>query len=808
MLIPLYYTIFSGNRLAITRARSRCFSGVSCYNRPGLAGQHGLPNRNKPAKVMTASSVPLVAAAGFGLLLGLLIYYRERWQVAEYWLAGFAVSSIVLCALAALIHWLPANPWVRHGAAFAWAVGLVCLGYLTLEFANGTRKHWMAAVAAICLAALAGLDWFAFENTVVSSAADRLFHFPRLDVSGVIFLPSWMATAIGLVILTLYSSARDRLPLHANRLLYWAGALCLVFAGQFLFALRSVMGSIVGAMLQLAGSAGMLYGIVSHHVFDVRGSARRALGFAISTLLTAIVIMGGMLVAPEILEQFSGIGVIPLIVTLALILGTIFQLANRWVDRFISRVVMREGYDAAVIVETYSRAIGNILDIETLTTIAIGTISEYLEIRRGGVMLVTQENGRIRVQPVRGMGRVPEVAMVFPADDPIFGHLVKKRQPLLQYDIDVLPAFTSLSQEQRQWLARLQTDVYVPIMTDGLPIGLFALGPKGTGEPYRPEELQLLQTLAGQTVVALTNARLFADMKSLNEEIQILNQNLRRSNERLQHMDQVKSDFITIASHELRTPLTQIKGYAEILGAMVEDGSLEMDEGQRLIGFIGGATDQLESVIGAMLDVSQIDVDAMSLNLSQANLDTVLRIAIEPLANAMRERRLTLTVRGIRNLPPIVADFQRMAQVVSNLIYNAVKYTPDGGRISISADVLKDEHGLEKEIELVLADTGVGVDPRDHELIFEKFFRAADPQLHSTGSTKFMGAGPGLGLSIVRGIVEAHGGRIWVESEGHDPVRCPGSRFHVILPLRPEKYPDEQDAPEPPADAEFQFALP
>ena len=106
----------------------------------------------------------------------------------------------------------------------------------------------------------------------------------------------------------------------------------------------------------------------------------------------------------------------------------------------------------------------------------------------------------------------------------------------------------------------------------------------------------------------------------------------------------------------------------------------------------------------------------------------------------------------------------------------------------------KSEAGIDKEIEVVIADTGVGVDPRDHDLIFEKFFRAADPQLHSTSSTKFMGAGPGLGLSIVKGIVDAHGGRIWVESEGHDPRTLPGSEFHVVLPVRavqpePEKGP-------------------
>jgi signal transduction histidine kinase len=384
--------------------------------------------------------------------------------------------------------------------------------------------------------------------------------------------------------------------------------------------------------------------------------------------------------------------------------------------------------------------------------------------------------------------------MSFSTEGPFLSYFYRQRQPLLQYDLDVLPEYRSLDKGQRDWLSNLEAAVYSPIFTDESLIGMLAIGPMISGVPYRTNELKMLQVLAGQTVAALTNARLFDDMKNLNVEIQDLNEDLRSSNERLQNMDEVKTDFITIASHELRTPLTQIKGYIDILDAMVEDGTLSSDEGQELIGRIGRATDQLEKVISAMLDVSQIDVDAMALNLTEVRLDSVLRIALEPLVEAIRERRLALTVRGFRDLPAIEGDFQRLVQVVSNLASNAVKYTPDGGKITIGAEVIKDQQGDSIEIELVFKDTGVGVNPQDHELIFDKFFRTYDPKMHSTGSTKFQGAGPGLGLSIVRGIVEAHGGRIWLESAGHDPESCPGSEFHVILPLKaPELTPEPAD---------------
>jgi len=734
---------------------------------------------------MITTFVLLVAAAGYGLFVALLLRYRDKRGRMELWLIGFLVVSAIVSVMAAVLQSMPESLWLRHAAKYGWAINLIFLLFLTLDYGDWGWRLPAIIGAAGWLLLLALVDWLAADVMVVSPAAADLVRFPQLDIGGLFFLLAWAATAISLVILTLHGSARARLPLHANRLLYWAAALSLVFVGQVLLAPTGAVLSTIGVAMQLLGAGALLYGIVSYRLLDVRGLARRVLGYILLTVLTAGVIIVAILAAMRLTGQISFSDVISPAIGLALLLAIIYQFVHHWLDKFITRFVINQGYDPAVIVETYARAIGNILDVETLTTVAIGTINEVLETRRGAIMLVTERNNTAVVWPVRGMGPIVDTPMSFPQDGPIFSHFVQRRQPLLQYDVDVLPEFQSLNREQRQWLAELDMNLYVPIMTDELPIGLLAIGSKRSGELYNANELRLLQTLAGQTVVALTNARLFGDMRRLNEEIQQLNEDLRHSNERLQHMDQVKTDFITIASHELRTPLTQVKGYTDILDAMIEDGVFTVEEGRNLIRRTGRATEQLEKVISAMLDVSQIDVDAMSLNLTSTRLDTVLRIAIEPLAEAMRERKLTLTVQGIRNAPPIMADFQRLVQAVSNLVYNAVKYTPDGGRITINAEVLKDEQGVDREIELVFADTGVGVDLRDHGMIFEKFFRASDPQLHSTGSTKFMGAGPGLGLSIVRGIVEAHSGRIWVESDGYDPVRCPGSQFHLVLPINP-----------------------
>jgi signal transduction histidine kinase len=133
----------------------------------------------------------------------------------------------------------------------------------------------------------------------------------------------------------------------------------------------------------------------------------------------------------------------------------------------------------------------------------------------------------------------------------------------------------------------------------------------------------------------------------------------------------------------------------------------------------------------------------------------------------------------------IYVDPARMMQAIRNVISNAVKFTPDGGRITVDGRMLK---GF---IEVIIADTGIGISQEDQALIFEKFGQLGRVDLHSSGKTKFKGGGPGLGLPIARGILEAHGGSIWVESPGYDEEACPGSTFHILIPARTES-PDSE----------------
>jgi signal transduction histidine kinase len=245
-------------------------------------------------------------------------------------------------------------------------------------------------------------------------------------------------------------------------------------------------------------------------------------------------------------------------------------------------------------------------------------------------------------------------------------------------------------------------------------------------------------------------------------------------------MDQAKTDFLSIASHELRTPLTVIQGYTDILEELASTQELPSSQVLEIAKNLKAPIERLATIVTAMLDASTIEVHALDLQYTATTLQAVISMALGPWREALAERDFDLLIEGIEGVAPIEADLQRLSQAFSNIISNAIKYTPDKGRISISATMIDSEH-----FEIIFTDTGVGIDHGDQELIFEKFYRVGSLLLHSTGDTKFKGAGPGLGLHIARGVIEAHDGQIWVESEGYDEEKCPGSAFHVMLPLKP-----------------------
>ncbi|MEW5828995.1 MAG: HAMP domain-containing sensor histidine kinase [Chloroflexota bacterium] len=268
----------------------------------------------------------------------------------------------------------------------------------------------------------------------------------------------------------------------------------------------------------------------------------------------------------------------------------------------------------------------------------------------------------------------------------------------------------------------------------------------------------------------------------MEQHVHYVTGELEEAQRKLEHLDRTKSNFISVAAHELKTPLTLIEGYTTMLrDLLAADKSATLAPTEQLIHGVDTGIRRLNEIVEDMIDVSLIDNQLLSLNLQPVSFTHLLRLAKNEMGPSIQARSQALEIVPFSAMEEVIfADAERLYQALRNVLNNAIKYTPDGGRITIGGRTLP---GF---IEITIADTGIGIAPDDQAIIFEKFSQLGKVQLHSSGKVKFKGGGPGLGLPIARGIIEAHGGTLWVESPGCDEQSCPGSTFHLLVPMRGE----------------------
>ncbi len=604
-----------------------------------------------------------------------------------------------------------------------------------------------------------------------------------------------MALTVGFAVMSVallagvfYAFYTSRLPEVSNRALFWVFDSTLVFTGFVLSVSGSTVLVVVGLALLTLGMFIVTYAQVTVRVFDIRNLFGIMFRLVLMTTITALAIFASLAIITTLeianpTEQAILAGVLAL--TVAIIYAPVRELG----DYIITRLLVGERADAIGVTKRYSQELARAIEINELVQIATKTLNSVLRVRSSGMLLVSEsgESGIELTLMNAGTSAGPHGRRVkIPAEGPFYQQVVVKQLPITQFDIISSPFYKNIQPEVRAFFQAMDMSAYAPIVMDGATTGLLASGAKLNDTPMYQRDLELLVALANQTGVALRNTRLVADLRHLNNSMQMLNRSLGMANDRMGQLDSVKTDFVTIASHELRTPLAQIRGYTDIVDALNDQGMLDQDQTRGLVNNLRKATERMEELIAAMLDVSQLDVNAMDLRFTQTSPESVLRMAIEPLTDPIKQRKLTLSARGLRGLPPVEADMQRLVQAFRNLITNAIKYTPDGGRIDISAKHHPANGEGEPEYILIsITDTGIGIDQEHQTLIFNKFYRVSDPGLHSTGTYKFLGAGPGLGLTIAKGVVDGHGGQIWADSPGYNPELMPGSTFYVKLPLTP-----------------------
>jgi signal transduction histidine kinase/DNA-binding LacI/PurR family transcriptional regulator len=426
------------------------------------------------------------------------------------------------------------------------------------------------------------------------------------------------------------------------------------------------------------------------------------------------------------------------------------------------------------LINRVGRELTSSLDPGEVTSRILADLAAVVPFERGSV--IVQEGSEMRVVAQRGFperGPVQELRIQIREGD-VYEQIAATRSPVLIDDVTEVDGW-----QQVEWLPLNRSWLGAPLIVKDRVLGMVSLTRREAGA-FTREEAAVVSIFALQAATALENARLYDEIRrfsgQLEEMVQQRTAELDRAYKRLERLDQVKYDFIRVSAHELRTPLTVVKGYTQVVQSLLASG----DPGVKTLleGILAGA-DRLNEIVGSMFDVTKLDVQSLEMRRERTDLQAILASVVGEFGPALQERRLALMLEGLGALPTVQADPQLLQKAFYHLVVNAIKYTPDGGHITVTGRALP----AELAVEIVVADTGIGIDPQYHELIFDKFFQTGALDLHSSGRTEFRAGGPGLGLAIAKGIVEAHGGRIWVESERCDEACCPGSRFHVVLPV-------------------------
>ena len=697
------------------------------------------------------------------LWLASQVFFTRGWLpfLLDEFTAHMPLYGLLLLAMS--FFWL-ARHYVRYsGSAWTWGlVGIAWGGGLLLLDSN--------------LVTHAPILW---------AGSGRVIYREDFIVAGLAL--GW-CFFMGLAVLTIWSAYRTaRQPLQRNRISYLSALVLPIFAGGATFL---VAYWTLGSLLHTFGLLLTTFATLNPRLPSFRQAILRSLSYLITTGVALVFYLAVFMVARVSFLTFTGSNPWWVAALLAVLLAVLFSPLLWQVQRWLDRLIAGVSHDPRRILRQYSQTISNILDLGLLSKVVIDLIGQALDIRRGWLLTISHDTSLegchcYLLNPVTGADQPSPEKYQLPEDNPLAEYWRSPQALVTQGEIETITRFDSLSAEDRLWIESLQAELFVPIHSKEEWIGLLALGPKHSGEPFWDDDQFLLSTLADQTAVALENARLVESLVRLNNDFRRAITALDQANRTLERLDRAKAEFISVASHELRTPLALVTGYSQLL--LEEPGLVNQPDNAKILAGIHSGAQRLHEIVESMLDMARIDARELQLDVQPILFEELIGGLQGELQGVLKERNQILELQDLDSLPPIQGDRELVRKVFYQLLNNAVKYTPDGGRITVSGRLVQSTPQVlaDSGVELVVSDTGIGIDPSMQDVIFTKFYQTGELALHSSGKTKFKGGGPGLGLAIARGIVQAHFGRIWVESPGYDEIRCPGSRFYVFLPLHP-----------------------
>ena len=389
-----------------------------------------------------------------------------------------------------------------------------------------------------------------------------------------------------------------------------------------------------------------------------------------------------------------------------------------------------------------SVTLSSTLELEKLLNFILETAADVLDCEGASIMLYDEKRSELVFAAATASDPNELAKIPVPLEGSIAGTIFRENRPLVINNVDTDPRHFSLVGKQVKF--RPESLVGVPMRIRDKTTGVLEALNKKDGR-FTQRDAQYLFIIASQAAVAIHNAQLLTALQEAYDEVS--------------QLDNLKSNFMAIASHELRTPLGLILGYASFLQEQAEG---ELSKHATLV--LNSAL-RMQSLVEDMTNMNLLKFGSTELDLTPTPVQGAIREAYDAVASTAEAKSHQLDLLLHPDALYVNADQEKLVLIFINLLNNAIRYTPNGGRITVRTT------SVNREVWVEVSDTGYGIPPDEIENIFKEFYQVEEHMTRKYG-------GLGLGLAIARGLVEMHGGRIWAESQG--PGK--GSTFKVVLP--------------------------
>jgi signal transduction histidine kinase len=692
--------------------------------------------------------LPLVLFLFSAFLTSLVL--RSNWKSWEHRVFSLFLFAMALWGLTAF--GMRTSPDLER--AFAWEKWLIAvIPFVTILFYHFTlvfTRNRARALLYFLYLATSALALASLANLVVTGMQFKPYGYaPIISPLFAVYLAIVYASSFLGVYNLVRAHRRSRAREEKRRYMYIIiGVSCSLLGGTTDYL------PVLGFPLYPLGIVGNLgfallatIAILRHHLLELRVVLRN--GFAYILLSTMILgVYGAVFFATQSLFGYGKPYINFLVAIMSILLVAIFlQPVLGRLQEWVDRLFQRERYTHLEALKRFSQETRDITDLKDLSSALVQVVLRAMQAERVVLMLPSPQ-GRDFVVAYDSAGG--ESNLTLPRKGGLITWLTREDGILTAEKLDANPVLQALPAAERETLAKLGAWLFVPLKAKGQLTGLLVLGQKLYDYDYSREDLELLWTVSNQAAMGLENARLYTqEMERLRE---------------LEGLERLKSTLLLTVSHELKTPITAIKTSVDLIAE--EAAHYSRRHSDRLIGIINRGVDRLQRLIQESLDYAQMQSASLQLNLQPTDVRLLFEEVVSFVLPSVKGKRQTLELDLPDSLPPILIDGPRIERVLLNLLTNANKFTPVGGKITVH---VRTENG---RLVSRIQDTGPGIPEEEQLLLFSQYYTTQRGDAGQAGST-------GLGLPIAKYLVELHGGKIWVESK----VGV-GSTFTFYLPMK------------------------